>query len=231
MPRKTKKQKAQDLLSEGRSIADVAKATGLYQDKVAKIRDSMADSGDITMDSLKVDINEKIEAPKSKPAKAAPVVYDIGSGFGEQSGQQSAQQVNQAELDKFRGYLASHVSKFEGALFKAVTEKPMPKEEQEMLEEAWLGMFRCVIKDTNVQLAVASILLITAHGTVYMMNKDEIGRGIKRMRTRKQIPSQASGEVRNDGKMAPTPKKDASSSSPSVVTQSILKGDRLVKDN
>lgn len=240
MARMGKVQKARKLISEGKSDEEVKAKTGLMLDRIAKLKAEpvVEEAQDITMDDLhnvKMDItaepivmqkpavvSEQPKSPAPTDFKAAPIpppavidINDYGRTPSSDSGGASAQ-----ELAQFRRYLAQHVTKFETAMFKAVTETPLPPEEQEMLQESWNGLFKCVIKDTNMQLAIAGILVVTAHGTIFMLHQENIKKGMEKIKGRRMEKA----KLASDGKVtvvaSPAP-------SPSHPAMAILKGDRI----
>jgi len=102
---------------------------------------------------------------------------------------------SQKNVEEFRRYLAKHISTFEAALFKAVAEADMNSEEKKMLEESWKGVLQYVIKDTNQEMLIAVVLLLTAHGTIYLMHKEDLERGINKIRQRKSTSRTPSEKV------------------------------------
>jgi hypothetical protein len=247
MARQTKEQKVKNLINEGKTDQEIAAATGWFTSKIAQMRSGKTDFStkpvvtvkELTLGDLKLDLNvdaiktapivqaEPIKTVNSAPQQQKSQVFDISSGstnFGSSS-------VSNTELAKFQGYMATQVARFESALFKAMTEEPMPVEERQMLEEAWLGIMKIVIKDTNMELAVAVILLGTAHGTIYLMHREKINEGIAKVQNKKAIAKGTDGQEASNSSRQPPKLPELPTTHPkaniSEANQILLRGDSL----
>jgi hypothetical protein len=236
MVKLSKLDKARKLMSEGRTDEEVKKETGLMTSKIIKLRaePTVEEARDITpADLRKLDMDLTSEpivmqkqaessgqlasAPTLPSTAQLPAVTNI-SDYGRPSQVESTGPSTQ-ELVAFRRSLAVHLSKFESALFKAVAAEDMPAGEMEMLEDSWNGLFKCIIKDTNTQLIVAATLVVTAHGTIFLLHQDSIKAGIEKIKSKKGEKKQIESRV------GPAPPVSPAYQSP--ITTSVLKADRL----
>jgi hypothetical protein len=237
MSRQSRVEKAKQMISEGKDDAAISRETGLYRSKIAALRNEpkAEQKTDIVMSDINLSLDssdkaESIKMPERKASAQKQQVFDISAPAPTSSPTVSTAS-NSAELDKFRKYLAGNVARFESALFKALADEPMPKEERDMLEESWLGLFNIVIKDTNMELAICVMLLATAHGTIYLMHSEKLGAGIARIRNKRaeslgavasSPPLSSSG---SSGQPLPNPKPNTAPS----TGNALLKGDKLQK--
>ena len=260
MPRLSKSQRAKNLLNEGKTELEVSKETGLFISKIHELKeeisglqsnpdcrnvkhsamalpvDEKVKAADVKMSDLKVGLTSSLEPEKielSKPSSTSNVtgqpkqaqIFTI-----DQYGGTAPSPDESKDLREFRAYLAQNVATFEAALFKAITDEKMEREEKEMLQESWHGLFRILIKDRNMEIYIAILLLGTAHGTVYLMNKEKINAGVARIRQRKVTgtagQTDLSKDVSSPSSPSPVlpPKHSAMKSSVSSV---LLGGDSL----
>ncbi len=186
----SKKKKILELKDKGWNAEQIAHELGLKASYVNRVLNESKPK-EITLEDIKLNIpqstTEQTIKVEPEPIKIEPYSTEQQkSEFIDLSGiEPSSTEVSEAQqenIEKLRKSISKNITTFEKALFKALTEKELPSDEEQMLYTSWKTIIDITVKDTNQQLTIAVILLIMAHGGIIILHKDDLINGLKRMK-------------------------------------------------
>lgn len=109
-------------------------------------------------------------------------VFDLGADDEDDEPSEEEEQDDEKDLKILRRNIAKNLTTFEKAIFKVITDKPLPSEEESMLYISWKGVMDVYVKDTNQQEAVAIGLVVMAHLGIIFLHSGELKDGFERKR-------------------------------------------------
>jgi hypothetical protein len=196
MPRTSKKKRIKELAEKGWSAEQIAQELRLKQTYVESIlKEEKQEQKEInSVDDIKLDIPEEQQKEQQKIEAIKIEEKDISNLKQGQTETIDLTKLDvtqtvdtsQDDLNKLRKALAKNITTFEKAIFRAITDKQLPQDEEEVLFISWQQVMNHYVKDTNQEGIIVIVMLLTAHAGIIALHKDEIIAGLRRMKQETQ---------------------------------------------
>jgi hypothetical protein len=120
--------------------------------------------------------------PQAQPAQHGAAQY---GGAAQMSGG-----LSNAEVEELRKATGMTIAEIESLLFAGLFAFTPDASQKEVLVTAWKNCLRHVITSQNQDMTIAVLLLISAHGAIFLVHKDEVMAAVKKWQGKKDDKKQ-----------------------------------------
>lgn len=131
------------------------------------------------------------------PEKKEEIKQESGSGFTfvnvdefdkKQQQDNTTKQEQTQTVSQLRRAIATNLTTIEKAIFKVITDEPLPDEEEQMLYESWKMIANEFVTDANSGKMMAVLMVAGAHAGIIAVHWEDIQKGIERKKKKKEQP-------------------------------------------